>query len=289
MRSLKRRDPAPSRISYRFHRLWLTPIFRRLLRVGVPFAVIAATTGWYFGQPENRLALHDKIAEIRRTVEERPEFTVKLMAIDGASLVVAQGIREIIPVDFPISSFDLDLDWMREKISEFDAVDRVEIRIQTGGVLQVQITERAPIVVWRFGNGLNLLDGEGNRVAALGARKDRADLPLLAGQGAKLVVPEALAILAVAGPVKSRIRGLVRIGERRWDLVLDRDQRILLPEENPISALEQVMALEQATELLARDVLIVDMRNSNRPTLRMAPPAVAELRNIRMIKPGATP
>jgi len=144
-------------------------------------------------------------------------------------------------------------------------------------------------VVWRFDDSLNLLDGEGNRVAALGARRDRADLPLLAGQGARQVVPEALAILAVAGPVKSRIRGLVRIGERRWELVLDRDQRIMLPEDNPISALEQVMALEQATELLARDVLIVDMRNQNRPRLRMANPAVAELRNIRMIKPGATP
>ncbi len=289
MRSVNKRsrDPAPSRMSYRFHRLWLTPIFRRLLRVGLPVFLISLSTGWYFGKPANREALHGKIAEIRRSVEERPEFTVELMAIDGASLVVAQGIREIIPVDFPISSFDLDLDRMREKIAELDAVDRVDLRIRNGGILQVQVTEREPAVVWRYEGDLNLLDGEGHRVAALGARRDRADLPLLAGQGAKLMVPEAIAVLAVAGPVKSRVRGLVRIGERRWDLVLDRDQRIMLPENNPIQALEQVMALEQATELLARDIIIVDMRNKDRPTLRMAKPAVAELKNIRMTKPGA--
>ncbi|MEQ8256181.1 MAG: cell division protein FtsQ, partial [Roseovarius confluentis] len=30
-------DPAPSRWSYRYQRLMLTPLFRKLLRVGVPF------------------------------------------------------------------------------------------------------------------------------------------------------------------------------------------------------------------------------------------------------------
>jgi hypothetical protein len=43
-------------------------------------------------------------------------------------------------------------------------------------------------------------------------------------------VPEALALVAAARPAVPRLRGLVRMGERRWDLVLDRDQRILLPE-----------------------------------------------------------
>jgi cell division protein FtsQ len=31
-----RRDPAPSRLTYRVQRLWLTPLFRALLRSGCP-------------------------------------------------------------------------------------------------------------------------------------------------------------------------------------------------------------------------------------------------------------
>lgn len=283
----ERRDPAPSRASYKMHRLWLTPIFRRLLRVGLPVFLISLSVGWYFGKPENRQALHDKVAEVRRSIEVRPEFMVKLMAIDGASLFVAEGIREINPIDFPISSFDLDLDEMKNKIAELDAVAKVDLRIRSGGILQVQITEREPVVVWRSGESLDLLDENGHRVAAVGSRRDRADLPLLAGAGADEAVDEGLTVLAAAGPVQDRVRGLVRIGERRWDLVLDRDQRIMLPEKAPIQALEQVMALEQATELLARDITVVDMRKKGRPTLRMATPAVAELRKIRDTKPGA--
>ena len=40
-----RRDPAPSRLSYRMHRLWLTPLFRTLLTVGAPAYVAILALG----------------------------------------------------------------------------------------------------------------------------------------------------------------------------------------------------------------------------------------------------
>ena len=281
------RDPAPSRTAYRIHRLWLTPMFRTTLRVGLPVLAVVALVGWYFSDPAHTDALRAKSAEIKRSIQERPEFMVKLMAIDGASDDIAQDIREIVPVDFPISSFDLDLPGMQDRIQELDAVARADLRIRPGGILQVRVRERVPAVVWRNGQGLDLLDADGNRVSPIAMRSDRPDLPLLAGDGAEDAVPEALEILATAGPVARRVRGLVRMGERRWTLVLDRDQSILLPEAHPIEALEQVMALQQAQDLLVRDVMIVDMRNENRPTVRMAEPAVEELRRIRGLGPGA--
>ncbi len=281
MRPLKPfRDPAPSRAAYRMHRLWLTPTFRRLLRVGLPVLLVAALVLSYLNDPANIEALRNKTAEIRQSIQERPEFMVKLMAIDGASEDIAQDIREAVPVDFPISSFDLDLPAMQDIIQNLDAVARADLRIRPGGVLQVQVRERVPAVVWRHETGLELLDRDGNPVAPIDSHADRMDLPLIAGRGADNAVPEALEILATAEPVAERIRGLVRMGERRWSLALDREQMILLPEEQPVAALEQVMALQQAQDLLGRDVLVVDMRNENRPTLRIAAPALNELHRI---------
>jgi cell division protein FtsQ len=64
-------------------------------------------------------------------------------------------------------------------------------------------------------------------------------------------VPEALALIDAAGPLSDRLRGLVRVGERRWDLVLDRDQRILSARDRRARrALERVIALDEAQELL---------------------------------------
>ncbi len=288
MRSLNRprRDPAPSRIAYRLQRLWLTPYFRAIIRFGLPVMAVILAVGWFFNQQANRDAITEKIAEIRRSIEERPEFIVNLMAIDGATDAVSNDIREIVPVDFPVSSFDLDLDGMQARILELDAVARADIRIRQGGILQVEISERIPAAVWRVGRDIELLDAQGHRVATIASRVERADLPLLAGVGAELQVPEALAILAAAAPVADRVRGLVRIGERRWDLVLDRNQRIMLPETGPVAALEQVMALHEAQDLMARDIIAVDMRNAARATLHLAPDAVQDLRRIRNTKFG---
>lgn len=283
-----RRDPAPSRMAYKAHRLWLTPLFRAFLRVGLPAFVIIFATGWYFSNPTNRYAIGEKLTELKRSVQERPEFMVKLMAVEGATPIVSDAVRTILPIDFPISSFDLDLEVMRGQIMELDVIAEAELRIRPGGVLEVLISERDPVIVWRSGEQLELLDQTGHRVASLTARSARADLPLVVGEGAQDAVNEAMKLFAAARPLASKIRGLVRVGNRRWDVVLNDDQRILLPERAPVSALEQVLALDQAQDLFARNLTTIDMRNPLRPTLRMAEEATDELRRIKALDLGDT-
>lgn len=265
-----RRDPAPSRLAFRAERLWLTPGFRRAVRLGLPSVVIIASVLGYLGDAGRREALQQSLVDLRESVENRPEFTVSLMAIDGASEPVANAIRSMLPVELPAPSFRLDLEALRATIAQIDAVATAELRIRKGGVLQVTVTERQPAVLWRRGEGLEMLDATGHRVATLLDRGARPDLPVIAGDGADTQVPEALSILAELRPVLSRVRGLVRMGARRWDVVLDRDQRILLPEADPLTAVQRVIALDQAQDMLGRDLTVVDMRNANRPTIRIA-------------------
>ena len=104
---------------------------------------------------------------------------------------------------------------------------------------------------------------------------------MIAGDGADVAIDEAMAILDAASPIAGRVRGLVRVGERRWDLVLDRAQRILLPSENPAAAVERLLALDQSEKLLDRDVAAIDFRNQDRPVLRLAPFALNELRRAQ--------
>jgi cell division protein FtsQ len=149
----------------------------------------------------------------------------------------------------------------------------------------VKVTEREPAVVWRGPQGLILLDAQGHRIAALLERSERADLPLIAGEGADEAVPEALHLLATAAPIRARLRGLVRMGERRWDLVLDRNQRILLPAAAADLALERLLAFDAAQGLLKRDITAVDLRLPDRPALRLAPYALTELRRAQGLIP----
>ena len=274
------RDPAPSRLAYRMNRLMLTPAFRRFLRYGLPVLIIATAATIWASDEGRRQDAADRIAELRRQIEERPEFMVRMMAVDNASDGVAAEVRSRLPIDFPVSSFDLELEDLRKTVEEIDAVAEASVRIRQGGVLEVDIEERRPVVIWRTSEALTLLDGTGHRVAGLEARTDRPELPLIAGEGADAFVPEALGLLSAAHPIRERVRGLLRVSKRRWDVVLDRDQHIQLPEDDPMTALQKVIALDTAQDLLARDISVIDFRNSNRPVIRLTPSAIETLYDI---------
>ncbi len=276
-----RRDPAPSRIAYRLHRLWLTPLFRAVLRVGLPAFAVVFAIGAFLGDEARRAAIADSFEEMRRQISERPEFTVTELAVIGASDPLSETIRSGLGVTLPVNSFGLDLEAMRRTVETLDSVARAEVRLRTSGVLEVRVTQRTPVALWRSADGLALIDSAGMRAGWADARALYPDLPLIAGQGADLQVGEALMLMAAAEPLAERIRGLVRVGERRWDLVLDRDQRILLPERDALRALERTVAMHMAQDLLERDVSVIDLRLERRPTLRMAPDAMAEWHRVR--------
>lgn len=279
----RRSDPAPSRWSWRMQRLMLTPLFRFGLRAGLPFAVTLSAATWFLSDPKNQAAIQATVAEARAAIEERPEFMVNLMAIDGGDGDLDAAIRQALPLDFPVSSFDLDPNAMRARILEMPPIKEASVRIRPGGVLQVDITPRVPVAIWRTAEGLSLIDDTGAKVGLIDRRGLRPDLPVIAGEGAPAHVGEALALMEAGAPLGTRLRGLVRLGDRRWDVVLDRNQRILLPASRAVRALERALALDAVDEILARDVARVDLRLSDRPTVRMNASATEEWWRIRQM------
>lgn len=281
----RRHDPAPSYWDYKMQRLWLTPVFRILFRVGIPTLGLAAVLGLVLMSDSRRAAIAGGIADIKEQFQTRPEFRVSLLAVEGASPDLADAVRARIAIKLPQSSFDIDLDDLRAKAESLDAVAEAELAVRSGGVLQVTIVEREPALIWRNADELTLVDGGGYRVAGLAARSDRPDLPVIAGEGADIAAAEALELVDAAGPLVARLRGLVRVGERRWDMILDRGQRLMLPSDRPVQALERLLALDQAEDLLARDLVAIDLRHEKRPVLRLGEDALLAARRARGLIP----
>lgn len=267
--SRPKRDPAPSRLQYRLERMWLRPLYRRLLRLGLPAFVVAMSAGIWLSDEGRRASLTDGIAGAVEKFQSREAFQVGLMTIEGASPAVDKALRGMLPVDLPASSFDIDLDALRLQVMQLDAVEKIDLRIKPGGVLYANVTERVPAILWRHERGIDMLDASGHRVASVTSRDVRKDLPLITGEGADLVTEEAMALIDAAGPILPRIRGLVRKGERRWDVVLNNDQRIMLPAEGAVTALEAAISLNRRQDLLGRDIGVVDLRDPSKPVMRL--------------------
>ncbi len=287
--ALPRRDPAPTVWSYRYQRIMLTPLYRKSIRYGLPVIGLMALAAGALGPEANRQALALRVEALKDSVQERPAFMVESVEVRGADRALTAAIAAIAPITEPISSFDLDLVGLRGRIIELSAVRDAALRVRPGGVLEISVTQRAPVAIWRHSDGLRLIDAEGMMTGMIVSRADRADLPLIAGDGARDVIGEALDLFAAAAPIAPRVRGLVRISERRWDLILDGDQRVLLPADGAVPALERVIALHQAQAMLDRDVTVVDLRLESRPTVRLNVPALNVLRNVSVLAADPAP
>lgn len=279
------RDRAPSRLAFRLERLWLTPTVRTVTRIGAPIFVVTLVLGLWLGDSGRRAEVVDWIDTTKTSIENRPEFMVSQLEITGASPAVTDAVRAMLPVTLPASRFAIDLNAYRDAITRLDAVKDVSLVVRSGGTLEATIVERKPIILWRTPSAIEMLDENGHRAASLTRRDARTDLALIAGEGADKAVPEALEILAVAQPILDRTRGLVRIGERRWDLVLEGGRRIMLPEKGAVQALGRVLELDRTQDLLSRDFSRIDMRDGARPTIRLTANALEVFEEITGQKP----
>lgn len=276
-------DPAPSRVKYKLHRLWLTPLYRALIRTGLPVFFILAISIAYLRDPEIQQKIMTYFDNARIMIEERPEFMVKQMRVQGVTVSVDKLVRKALSVDMPISSFRLDLETLKAQVEDIEAVEAASILVGAQGVLEVGVIERVPAVVWRSEDGLILLDASGHKSGRISSRLERADLPLVTGFGVDENIPEALDIFRKLAPISGRVRGLKRVGERRWDVVLDRNQVLKLPEQEPLVALGRIFILHGAQDILSRDIAVVDVRDGRKPILRLSVPALDGLKKLRLI------
>ena len=271
-------DPAPSRVSYRIMRLLLIPRLRLIFTLGFPSLLIfCATLGLFIN-----INVWENISAIKKDLKlafvERPEFMIKVASIDGSSDELANEIREILPLDFPVSYFDLDIKYLHKVVNEIPAVASAAIKISAGGVLQINVAEKSPAFIWRKGNVMSVIDETGSFIRIANSRVDYPKLPLVVGEAADLAVSEISSLMQANEYFKDHVRAFIRVGERRWDLILENNVRIMLPQKEFLAAFDRLMLMNDAASLLSGRLSNIDMRLMVRPTVRVDTASVDPLK-----------
>ncbi len=171
------------------------------------------------------------------------------------SLYLTEELRKI-----NLDSLNLDLNKIKQGIDFIPSVSKVELAIEKNGVLKVVVEERVPRILWYENEQYHLLDKNGMALDSVTNRNAYADLFVIAGEAVDTKVEEALKILNVSDMINHQIRGLIWVGGRRWDIVLDKERLIKLPEQEPIEAMRKIKILDEEEDLLSRDISIIDLR-----------------------------
>ena len=121
--------------------------------------------------------------------------------------------------------------------------------------------------IWYDGDGQQVVDSTGQVMEGLSAR-DYSELVLLTGVDAPQGVPALLQFLARADTVRDRVSYAERVSRRRWDVKLRDGLLIRLPADASVKrATDELIALENATDLSQRSLTRIDLRVAGRTFL----------------------
>ena len=260
--------PRPSKIRYRLERVWLRLWFMKLtlyLSLTLVFLIFCL---FIFVYSSDWIKLKEYKNHLKNYIFERPELSVSKLEIKTANLDLVNQINAILKLSFPINSINLDINNLQQIINKIDSVESSNVRINDSGVLLVEVIERKPVAVYREQDELSLIDIKGYKINNIYSRSDRKDLPLIVGIEGNYQVKEALEIYQLLSIYLNEIRGLIRIGERRWDIIFKNNKRIKLSEKYPKRSLRNFLSSDKSYLISSNDFVIIDLRFTNKIILR---------------------
>ena len=111
----------------------------------MPLIILLLPVFIFLKDQNNKNLVEEIVLDFYRKIIERPEFMLSALSIQGSSDSLNAEIREILGLNFPISSFDLDLADLRNRVLSLPPVETAEVRLEGGSILHVKVKEKVPI------------------------------------------------------------------------------------------------------------------------------------------------
>lgn len=175
----------------------------------------------------------------------------------------------------------VDTEGLREDLLSLPWVEDARVSRQLPDVLKVDIVERRPHAVLRRADRLMLIDPTGVELEPISSA-DAAEYLLIEGPGAQSQVEALEALLDAAPALKGKVTGAEWVGNRRWNLTFETEQRLALPqgEDRSAAALISFAQADGVHRLIGGEVASFDMRNP--PRMYMHVPGRSERQELSM-------
>lgn len=157
----------------------------------------------------------------------------------------------------------------RERLEALGWVEKASVARRMPGQVLVHIVERRPFALWQNDGALFLIDRSGAVISDQGLARF-AVLPVVVGGDAAGRAGDLMDMLANQPELFTRVRAAVRVGGRRWDIHLDNDVTVRLPESGAAEAWGRLAELNDSHGIIDRALLSIDLRLPDRLVVRLA-------------------
>lgn len=246
-------------------------LFRTLI-VGTPLLLISYLV-FLFVQN-----LDDISASTRETIAElsiKTGMTVDNIVVEGRYMTDEKSLIETLNIPKDTSIFLIDLDHLSEIIyTQVPWVVESRVERHFPNSIHIALKEITPVARWQTNNRFFIISEE--KTVAVPNFIGFEKLPLLSGAGADTGAVALMRLLKSEPLVAERLKGAERIGNRRWNLILKDDVKIMLPDTDEGLALSRLSKMHQEKNVLDKNISHIDMRLRDRLFIQKEAPVPSE-------------
>lgn len=157
------------------------------------------------------------------------------------------------------NTYDVDLAELNDRIGNVPGVKSSAVRRLPNGNLKINVKMHHAVALWWDGEYYFPLSADGTVVNRPTPERD-ASAVVFSGP----IPNDITEITKAAHTMLADIGYMSWIENRRWNITTPAGITIMLPEEDPISAISTLIAINQNHKILSKDIDIIDMRDSAR-------------------------
>ncbi|AGA64587.1 Cell division protein FtsQ [Liberibacter crescens BT-1] len=214
---------------------------------------------------------HQKL--VMKTISSYTGLFIENIKVSGNIETSESDVLQLLSLNELTSILEFDVAVARQKLSMLPWIKDIEVRKVYPNTIEIRIAERTASAIWQYDSNLSLIDKTGKLIVPL-TDKRFMNLPVLVGRDAEKTISSFDKQFIIWPAIKERIKAYVWVASRRWDLYLYNGIIIKLPEDGVDLALLRLLEMEKKYNILERDISVVDLRLSDRMTVRLTPDAL---------------
>jgi cell division protein FtsQ len=206
-------------------------------------------------------------------------LAVRDVLVEGRRRTPPEALRDRLDLDIGMPLLAVDTAAAKDRLETLAWVERASVARMLPNTVQVRLLERQPLALWQRDGRFEMIDRAGAVIE--GAVNDRpqeyAHLRVLVGDDAPQSAAALFALLSTEPALSARVVAATRVGGRRWNVHLDNQIEVLLPERNALGAWRLLADKARDDALLDRAITAIDLRFlPERLRLRLDPAALPD-------------
>ncbi len=190
-------------------------------------------------------------------------FVLDNVLIAGQANLSTDEIVASLNADVGTPIFSIKLDDSKQILEKNSWVKSVILRRQIPDTIFVSLIEKKPIALWQVNKKLYVIDEEGDIIENASIEKFMHFIHFV-GEDANVHANELIRELNKNPSFAAKVKHAVRYGQRRWDLNIEENINVKMPQHNFQEAYSYLIKMYEAGNLFGKDIKSIDLRDSSK-------------------------